>query len=246
MDFADGEGFEGATWVPSPPAETGTTRETPIPAGLGDGGDMTAAYPIPAAAAAAPPAGAPPAPASAAPAPGHAPPMPGGEPDDAPPYPGGPQQWGEAAPAGRHRAGRGRKLLWLLGLIVLVALILVGGRLYMDTRYFVGVEQGKVAVFRGLPTKTLGIKMFGAIEVTDIPAAQALACPIWHQALVDGDTASSQQAAEQIVATIRKDLAAGGKCAPTGGTGTGGGTGSGGNGGSTGGTNGGTPGTSPT
>ncbi|HEY7283335.1 MAG TPA: Stp1/IreP family PP2C-type Ser/Thr phosphatase, partial [Actinomycetota bacterium] len=210
LEFAEGEGFEGATWVPQAPADAGTTRETPIPTGLG-ADDVTAAYQIPPGVAAAQ--------QPRTPAAGTAPPMPG--PATAQPVPTA-DRWPGSAEPGRHRGGRRRTVLWIVGVIVLVAVVLVGFRVYLDSRFFVGVENGKVVVFRGLPTKTLGIKMFGQVEVTDIPADQALACSIWHQHLVDGDTAGSKAAADAIVAQIRSDLAPGGQCAPA--TGSGGGS----------------------
>jgi len=132
------------------------------------------------------------------------------DPDLAPPNP----TYQAPHEPGRHRGGRRRILLWVGGLIALLLIAAVGTRLYVDSQYFVGVEDGKVAVFRGLPTKTLGVKVFGLVELTDIPAAQALACKQWAQLLRDGDTASSQADAEKIVAQIRADLAQGGRCGP--------------------------------
>jgi len=212
LAFAEGEGFEGATWVPpAPPDSTGK----PIPYELGT--DLTAAHRIPAGMVAAPPETADPEPGA------DAPPMPSGRakrPDSAqysaPPNPA------YAAPSGKHAGGRSRKraLAWLAGIILLVAVALVGGRLYVDSQFFVGVENGKVAVFRGLPTKTLGVKVFGLVELTDIPAGQALACKQWEQLLRDGDTASSREDAAKIVAQIRTDLSPGGRCSTlTGGSG---------------------------
>ncbi len=209
LEFADGEGFEGPTWVPQAPTDAGTTREIPIPTGLGTD-DVTAAYQIPAGVVAA---------QQPAPPAGSAPPMPGQV--AAQPAPG--DRWPGPAGAGRHRGGRRRTILWVVVAVVLLAVAVFGFRLYLDSRFFVGVENGKVVVFRGLPTKTLGIKMFGLVETTDIPADQALACPVWHQHLVDGDTAGSKAAADAIVAQIKTDLSPGGQCTvTTGGSGGGG------------------------
>jgi protein phosphatase len=224
LEFADGEGFEGATWVPPAAAQTGTTREVPIPMGIGTD-DVTAAYQIPAGVVATqqPPA----------PMPGAAPPMPGQAAAQPAPPATPSDRWPTPAEPGRHRGGRRRTILWIVGIVVLVIVALVGFRVYLDSRFFVGVQDGKVVVFRGLPTKTLGVKMFGQVEVTDIPADQALACSIWHQHLVDGDTAGSKADADAIVAQIRADLAPGGQCA----------TATAGNGG---GSSGGSPSSSPT
>jgi protein phosphatase len=232
MDFADGEGFEGATWTPPAPADTGTTKESAIPAGLtGERGeDVTAAYEVPAGLAAAGTGG--------VEAEAGAPPMPGQAPAadatqaQAPAQPATPA-YTDAPPTqpappepGRHRERtRGRRIaVWVIAIVAILGIAAVGTRLYLDSQYFVGVENGRVAVFRGVPTKTLGVKMFGVVIVTDIPAAAALACQPWEQPLREGDTASSQDDAEQIVAQIRADLAAGGRCnagAPGGGGGGG-------------------------
>jgi protein phosphatase len=228
MDFADGEGFEGATWVPPAPPD-GATRESEMPPDLA-GPDITAAHQIPAAVAAG---------TATAEGDAQAPPMPASTgAEDAPAYPGGPEH-AEAFPEpGKHRGRRtGRRLaIWIAALVAVLALVAVGTRLYLDSQYFVGVEDGRVAVFRGLPTKTAGVKMFGLVRLTDIPATAAVACPQWRPLLHDGDTASSEQDADKIVEQIRGDLAPGGRCAPA--TGTGGGTG--------GGTAGGSPSSSPT
>jgi protein phosphatase len=215
LEFAEGEGFEGATWAPQAPADRGTTREAPVITGLGTD-DVTSAYQIPAGVVAAQQAAGPPA--------GAAPPMPGSVAEQ-PVQPSTPSdRWPAPADAARQGGGRRRTILWVVVAIVLVAVALFGFRLYLDSRFFVGVDNGKVVVFRGLPTKTLGIKMFGLVETTDIPADQALACPIWHQHLVDGDTAGSKTAADAIVAQIKADLSAGGQCTvATRGTGSSGG-----------------------
>src|SRR4051812_21121459 len=232
IEFSEGEGFEGATWVP--PAAPGVEAPAPTPE---LGMDLTSAHPIPAEtiataqSAQAPPAGAPPMPARrraamaegpdlAPPNPAHqAPPQPrrpGGGPGGAGPRPPPPPTPPPRAPPGPGPPGGGgrRILLWAGALIPLLLTAAAGTRLYVDSQYFVGVEDGKVAVFRGLPTKTLGVKVFGLVELTDIPAAQALACKQWAQLLRDGDTASSQADAEKIVAQIRADLAQGGRCGP--------------------------------
>jgi len=218
MDYAAGDGFAGATWQPQAP-ERGGTREMPVPPGAAEpeqAPDLTGTYQTPpgvAGAGAAETAAAPPAPA-----------MPGGRPgtpeatyQPAPGYsPGPPYQpapaYGQAPAAeepGRHRGGRGRGrrvLVRTVGVIVLLAAPFVGLRLYLDSRYFVGVEDGRVAVFRGLPTKTLGVKMFGRVESTNIPADQAEALVQWRQPLHDGATAGSLADAEAIVRQIRSDL----------------------------------------
>jgi serine/threonine protein phosphatase PrpC len=206
MDYQAGDGFEGATWEPQPPADSAATKETPVPPELG-GNDMTSAYQVPSGLAAAPAVGTPPPPAM----PGTAPTGTAQAYAPAPTYSAGPsyQQAPVDEEPGRHRGGRRgarRALVWALGVIVLLAAAFVGLRLYLDSRWFVGVENGRVAVFRGLPTKTLGVKMFGLVEPTNIPADRAEALAQWRKPLHDGATAGSQEQAERIVEQIRTDL----------------------------------------
>ncbi|MFL5799737.1 MAG: Stp1/IreP family PP2C-type Ser/Thr phosphatase [Actinomycetota bacterium] len=228
MDYAEGDGFAGAAWQPQT-SQRGGTREMPVPPGAAEpeqAPDATGTYQTTAGVVggAAATGAAQPAPAMPGSPPGASQatyqPAPGGRPstgsEPAPGYQAGPPY--QAAPAygqptapeepGRHRGERrGRRmLLWTVGVIVLLAVALVGLRLYLDTRYFVGVEDGRITVFRGLPTKTLGVKMFGRVESTNIPADRAEALAQWRQPLHDGATAGSLAGAEAIVRQIRSDV----------------------------------------
>ncbi len=53
----------------------------------------------------------------------------------------------------RHRASAGRSGSGLGVTLAIVALGVVGLRLYLDTQWFVGVSNGRVAIFRGVPTE---------------------------------------------------------------------------------------------
>ncbi|HXJ65338.1 MAG TPA: Stp1/IreP family PP2C-type Ser/Thr phosphatase [Actinomycetota bacterium] len=198
MQFDEGEGFEGATWVPEA-ADRGATKElTTVPIGGVD--DVTAAYQIPAGVAVGGPA-----------APGQAPPMPEGA-ETAPPNPAtAAGKWPTPAPGSEGAPRKKRRLwIWIAAIVGVLVLLAVGLRLYLDSRFFVGVEQGQVAVFRGVPDKFVGIKMFGLVKTEGLAADKALACAKWVQPLTDGQTAGSQQDAEAIVAQIKADVASGG------------------------------------
>ena len=105
----------------------------------------------------------------------------------------------------------------ILSVLVVVAVALVGLRLYLDTRWFVGEQGGRVALFRGVPTTILGQNLFGLVELTNIDGATAEAAPGWKARLRDGATAGSEQEARRIIASLRADLAA--RRTTTGGTG---------------------------
>jgi hypothetical protein len=91
-------------------------------------------------------------------------------------------------------------------LVALVAIGLVGLRLYLDTQWYVGVSGGHVAVFRGVPAEVGGFSLHHVITETEISAADAEALALYRD-LGDGITAEGRDGAEAIVAQIREDVA---------------------------------------
>jgi hypothetical protein len=79
-------------------------------------------------------------------------------------------------------------------------------RFYLDQQWFVGVSNGRVAVFRGMPSEVAGLRLHSVVAETSIPAEQAEALPLWR-GLPDGITADDRQGAEDIVDQIRDDVA---------------------------------------
>jgi protein phosphatase len=86
-----------------------------------------------------------------------------------------------------------------------VVLGIVGLRIYLDTQWFVGVSNGRVAIFRGVPAEVAGVDLHSVVVETTIPAedAQALA---FYRELSDGITADDRAAADEIVEQIRSDV----------------------------------------
>ena len=107
-------------------------------------------------------------------------------------------------PAGRRFRWR-RVALWLGVAVVLVAAAWVGIRLYVDHQWYVGIDDGKVTVFQGIPSQPLGLTMSHAEDVTDIPASVAVRLQPWR-GLDDGITANSRDDAEALVGQIRQDV----------------------------------------
>ncbi|HEX9376993.1 MAG TPA: Stp1/IreP family PP2C-type Ser/Thr phosphatase [Actinomycetota bacterium] len=204
MDYEAGDGFEGATWTPQAGPATGAPPES------GDGGrrDITTAMEIPTGIGAGQAPGIPAGVRPAGDAEAGAPPMPdAATPATAATGPEAPAAaWGE--PPGRHRRRSRRVLVWLVAGVALLAVAFVGFRLYLDSRWFVGVQGGQVAVFRGVPTDIAGIHLFGLVRSTDISSSDAQALPQWKDRLDEGATADSEEAANGIVNTIRHDIAA--------------------------------------
>jgi len=96
--------------------------------------------------------------------------------------------------------------IWTGVTLAIVALGLVGLRLYLDTQWFVGVSNGRVAIFRGVPAEVAGFELHSVVVETAIPAKQAQAIAFYRQ-LPEGITADDRTGAEDIVENIREDVA---------------------------------------
>ena len=90
----------------------------------------------------------------------------------------------------------------------MLALVFVGFRLFLDSRWFVGTASGHVAVFRGIPTEILGtVNLYGLIrEYPDLSARKAERLAAYSD-IHDGHTADSESACFRIVNAIRRQLA---------------------------------------
>jgi PPM family protein phosphatase len=112
-------------------------------------------------------------------------------------------------PGAPRRTSRrvGRKVgIWTGVTLAIVALGVVGLRLYLDTQWFVGVSNGRVAIFRGVPTEVGGFELHSVVVETSIPAEEAQALALYRD-LPDGITADDRAGAETIVESIRDDVA---------------------------------------
>ena len=141
-------------------------------------------------------------------------PIPEPPPDDsATPGPSTPSRAARPASGTRPGAPRrtsrrvGRKVgIWTGVTLAIVALALVGLRLYLDAQWFVGVSNGRVAIFRGVPTEVGGFELHSVVVETSIPAEEAQALALYRD-LSDGITADDRSGAETIVESIRNDVA---------------------------------------
>lgn len=100
-----------------------------------------------------------------------------------------------------------------LGILVLA---FVGLRLYLDSQWFVGVSDGRVAVYRGIPAQVAGFDLNHVVVETSIPADAATSFALYRD-LPDGITADDREEAQQIVEQIRRDTAIGQQDAGAGG-----------------------------
>jgi protein phosphatase len=83
----------------------------------------------------------------------------------------------------------------------------VGLRLYLDTQWYVGVSDGRVAIFRGIPAHVGGVHLSSVEVETTISAEEAESLAVYRD-LADGITADDREGADAIVEQIRQDVAA--------------------------------------
>ena len=116
-----------------------------------------------------------------------------------------PERRPERSRPGSRRVGR-KVGIWTGVTLAIVGLGVVGLRVYLDTQWFVGVSNGRVAIFRGVPAEVAGLELHTVVVETSIPAEQAEAIG-FYRGLPDGITADDRAGAEAIVESIREDVA---------------------------------------
>jgi len=130
----------------------------------------------------------------------------------------GPAQDGEApvarpkapaekpAQAPRRRAFPWKRMaIWAGAAVAVIVLGLVGLRAYLDTQWYVGVSEGNVAIYRGIPAEVAGFRLHHVVVETTIPADLAES---FGRDFDQGITADDREAAEAIVEQIRSDVEA--------------------------------------
>lgn len=103
-------------------------------------------------------------------------------------------------PRGRGRRVPVRALIWVLAVVVLGLGAWVGVRAWVNRSYFVGVSDGVVTIYRGLPTEFAGIELNHVEERTTKPVAEV--SEVWRSRLAEGIPANSLEEARDIVARI--------------------------------------------
>jgi protein phosphatase len=98
--------------------------------------------------------------------------------------------------------------------VLVVAALLIGGRVYLDRQWFVGLHDGNVSLFRGIPTEVLGLNLSTVVEETEIPAQSVEDLQTWRD-IGDGITTESEAEAREIMAQIEQDISAAGYVPPT-------------------------------
>ncbi len=112
---------------------------------------------------------------------------------------------GNGRPSRRRGRRRGRALaVGLLALVVVGALGgFVGVRAVLNGQWYVGTSGDHVAIYRGVPSSLLGLRLSRLERVTPIPAGEAVR---FQRSLGDGITTGSRAAALRIVRNIQQEL----------------------------------------
>ncbi len=108
--------------------------------------------------------------------------------------------------ASRKRLPWTRLARWIALTLAVLAVAFVGVRVYLDLQWYVGVSDGRVAVFRGIPAEVGGFRLHHVVVETTIRAEDALALAFYRN-LTDGITADDRAEADAIVEQIRADVA---------------------------------------
>lgn len=103
-----------------------------------------------------------------------------------------------AARTKRRVAVRG--IIWALVVLIVVLGGFITFRAWVNRSYYVGVDAGKVAIFRGLPTEIGGVRLHHVEEPTTITIEQV--SPYFRQNLRDGIRVKSLAEARARVADI--------------------------------------------
>jgi serine/threonine protein phosphatase PrpC len=119
------------------------------------------------------------------------------------PAPAGERTSGISRPERRRRWGRAA--VWIGVAVAVLAVALAAGVVYIDRQWYVGDADGRVAIYRGIPTEILGFDLSHIEVSTELSTAQAQRLQPWRD-LSEGITAGSLEAARAIVAQIRRDL----------------------------------------
>ena len=122
-----------------------------------------------------------------------------GEPDDG--------TFAPAPPSVPERRYPWRAIAIAAAVVVLVLIAYTAFRSYVDNQWYVGVNNGHVAVFQGIPASPFGIELSHVDQETSLDAAAVQELPSF-EGLGEGITADSREAALSIVSTMEDDLRA--------------------------------------
>ena len=117
---------------------------------------------------------------------------------------------GTVAAAPRYDGATERRVPWraIVGLLAAAVVLFVAYtafRAYVDNQWYVGVSNGHVAIFQGIPAAPLGIELSHVDEDTGVDAADVERLQTFPE-LSEGINVDSREAAEATVEQMREDI----------------------------------------
>ncbi len=98
-----------------------------------------------------------------------------------------------------------RVAVWIAAAVAVVVVAVVGLRIYLDSQWYVGVSNGHVAIYRGIPASVAGFDLHRVIVESTVPADAAEELALYRD-LAEGITAQDREEADAILAQIRQDV----------------------------------------
>lgn len=108
-------------------------------------------------------------------------------------------------PAPRKKRWPKRLVLWGLIPVAILGGAAFGARVWIDSQFFVGVHEERVALFQGVPSEILGYRLFEVIQDTDLSATRVERLGPWRE-LRNGITAGSEEEGRDLIRQMRQDL----------------------------------------
>lgn len=118
-----------------------------------------------------------------------------------------------AAPRRTRRRVPVRLLVWILAVVLAGLGAWLGVRSWVNRSYFVGVSDGVVAIYRGIPTEFAGIDLNHVEERTAKPIEEV--AEFWKPRLAEGIKANDLAEAREIVSRIQNAADPGATPTPT-------------------------------
>lgn len=111
---------------------------------------------------------------------------------------------GEASRHAGERRRMPRVVAVLLAVVVLLALVFGGGYALLSRAFFVGDDDGEIAVFQGIPESALGVNLYWKVADTDLPVDEL---PDYMQRQLDrGVTETSLEEAQEVVTRYERAI----------------------------------------